>query len=185
MHLVGHVRSTIKIPRESIRRIFSRSIRVFANISCRQLRGFGKSIDIDCLRHENGWGWPCGRRCPAGPDDVIARLVSIGLNDCPRPVLAMISQLNRYRGMFDRVTVDGRWGLRRRRSRKHQKRYRKNAHGLSSIRAAVEVACGFRSAVVGQPNPLLFNIVCRSSRIESSNSAQCADTTRAEAGVDN
>jgi hypothetical protein len=47
--------------------------------------------------------------------------------------LTMISQLNRNHRIFDRVAVDGRWGLRRRRARKHQQRYRKNTHGLSSI----------------------------------------------------
>jgi hypothetical protein len=96
-----------------------------------------------CLRRENGWVLLGGRRCLATPDDVIARFVSIGLNDCPRPVLTVISQLNRNHGIFDRVAVDGRWGLRRRRTRKHQKRYRKNTHGLSSIRAAIKTGRDF------------------------------------------
>ena len=151
MPLVSRVRSTIKILGESIGRIFRCSMRIFASISCQQLRLCDGSIDIGCLRHENGWVWVGGRRCLATPDDVIARFVSIGLNDCPRPVLTMISQLNRNHGIFDRVAVDGRWGLRRRRTRKHQKRYRKNPHGLSSIRAAITTGRDFsvntRSAI--------------------------------------
>ena len=86
----------------------------------------GGSIDKGCLRHENGWIWVGGRQCLATPDDVIAGFISIGLNDCPRPVLTMKSQLDRNHGILDRVAVDRRWGLRRRRTRKHQKRYRKN-----------------------------------------------------------
>jgi hypothetical protein len=143
MHLVSHVRSTIKILGKSIRRIFRCSMRIFASISCRQLRRCDGSIDIGCLRHENGWVWVGGRRCLSTPDDVIARFVSIGLNDGPRPVLTMISQLNSNRGIFDRVAVEGRWGLRRRRTCKHQKRYRKNTHGLSSIRATIKTGRDF------------------------------------------
>jgi hypothetical protein len=169
MHLVSHVRSTIKILGESIRRIFRCSMRIFASISCRQLRRCDGSIDIGCLRHENGWVWVGGRRCLATPDDVIARFVSIGLNDCPRPVLTMISQLNRNHGIFDRVAVDGRWGLRRRRTREHQKRYRKNTHGLSSIPSRDQDWARFLGQyAVGHPNPLLSVIVCRSSQLESS-----------------
>jgi hypothetical protein len=143
MHPVSQVRSTIKIPGESIRRIFRRSMRIFANIRCRHLRRCDDSIDIGCLCHENGWLWLGGRRHLATPDDVIARFVAIGLNDCPRRILTMITQLNSYHGILDRVAVDGRWGLRRRRTRKHQKRYRKNTHGLSSIRAAIKTGRDF------------------------------------------
>ena len=143
MHLVSHVRSTIKSLGESIRRIFRCSMRIFASISCRQLRRCDGSIDVGCLRHENGWVWVGGRRGLATPDDVIARFVSIGLNDRPRPVLTTISQLNRNHGIFDRVAVDGRWGLRRRRTRKHQKQHRKNTHGLSSIRTAIKTGRDF------------------------------------------
>ena len=143
MHPVSQVRSTIKIPWESIRRIFRRSMRIFANISCRHLRRCGSSIDIGCLRHENGLLWLGGRRHLATPDHVIARFISIGLNDRPRPVLTMIGQLNGNHGIYNRVAVDMRWELRRRRTRKHQKRYRKNTHGLSSIRAAIKTGRDF------------------------------------------
>src|ERR1700726_4117383 len=143
MHPVSQVRSTIKMPWESIRRIFRRSMRIFADISCRHLPRCEGAIDIGCLCHENGWLWLGGRRHLATPDHVIARVISIGLNDCPRPVLTMISQLNRNHGIFDRVAVDGRWGLRRRRTRKHQKRYRKNTHGVSSIGAAIKTGRDF------------------------------------------
>src|SRR5664279_3533427 len=129
LHLESHVRSTIKFPGESIKRKFRRSARIFASISCRQLRRCDGSIDIGCLRYENGWVWLGGRQCLATPDDVIARFVSVGLSDCSCPVLAVKSQLNRNRGIFNHVAVDGRWGLRRRRSRENQKRYRKNTHG--------------------------------------------------------
>src|ERR1700733_9158172 len=55
MHLVSHVRSMIEILRQSIRRIFRCSVRIFADISCRELRRYDGSIDIGRLRHENGW----------------------------------------------------------------------------------------------------------------------------------
>ena len=172
MHLVSQVGSTIEIPGESIRRIFRCSMRIFANISGRHLRRCEGSIDIGCLRHENGWVWLGGRRCLATPDDVIARFVSIGLNDCPRPVLTMISQLNSNRGILDRVAVDGRWGLRRRRTRKHQKRCRKHTHGSSSDPGRDQDWARFLSQyAVGHPNPPLSVVVCRSSQLESSISA--------------
>jgi hypothetical protein len=80
-----------------------------------------------------------------------------------------MSQLNRNNGFFDRVAVDGRWGLRRRRTRKHQKRYRKNTHGLSSIRAAIKTGARFLGQyAVGHPNPLLSVIFRRSPQLESS-----------------
>lgn len=144
MHLVGQVRSMIKIPGESIGRIFHCSMRIFANKSCRQLRRCDGSIDKGRLRHENGRVWAGGRQRLATPDDVVARFVSIELNDCPRPVLTMISQLNRDHRIFDSVAVDGGWGLRRRRTRKQQERHRKNTHGLSSIRAAIIAAAPVR-----------------------------------------
>src|SRR6266702_3251924 len=80
-HPVSQVRSTIKILRESIRRVFACSIRIFPSISCRHLRSDGDSIDMDCLRHENGLLWLGRRRQLATPDGVIARFVPIGLND--------------------------------------------------------------------------------------------------------
>jgi hypothetical protein len=185
MHLVSHVRSMIKILGESIRRIFRCSVRIFANISCRELRRCDGSIDIGCLRHENGWVWVGGRQCLATPDDVIARFVSIGLNDCPRPVLTMISQLNRNHGIFDRVAVDGRWGLRRRRTRKHQKRYRKNTHGLSSIRAAIKTRRDFsvntRLAIPIHYYPL-SSVAHHSLKVQSRLSPPCPN--RVKSGPD-
>jgi hypothetical protein len=126
-------------------------MRIFANKSCRQFRRCDRSIDIGCLRHENGWVWAGGRQCLATPDDVIALRVPIGLNDCARPVLAVISQLDGNHGIFDRVAVDGSWGLRGRRTRNHQKRYRKNTHGLSSIRARSGLGAISRS-ICGWPS---------------------------------
>src|SRR6478736_2572504 len=71
-----------------------------------------QSVDMDCLRHENGLLWLGGWRQLATPDDVIARFVPKSLNDRPGPVLTVIGELDGHRGIPDRVAVDGRRRLR-------------------------------------------------------------------------
>jgi len=156
----------IKILGESIRRIFRCSTRIFARIRCRQLRRCDGSIDIGCLRHENGWVWVGGRRCLATPDDVIARFVSIGLNDCPCPVLTMISQLNRYHGIFDRVAVDGRWGLADAELANTKSDIERIRMGCPRSEPRSRVGAISRSYAVG--HPLLSVIFRRSPQLESS-----------------
>src|SRR6478736_10164598 len=111
-HPVSQVRPAIKILRQSIGCIYRRSMRIFPGIGCRHLRRYGESVDMDCLRHENGLLWLGGWRQLATPDDVIARFVPKSLNDRPGPVLTVIGELDGHRGIPDRVAVDGRRRLR-------------------------------------------------------------------------
>ena len=143
-HPVSQVRSTIKILRQSIRRIIRRPMRIFPGIGCRHLRRDGQSIDMDCLGHENGLLWLGGWRQlatsrrhnrPICPDR--SERPSSSRPDHDRP-----AQRERVEFLTASQSTEGR-RLRGRGSRHQQKRYRKNTHRSSSIRAAIQTRRDF------------------------------------------